>query len=676
MSLLLSDAERESIRTLRGAEPVMAGMYWALLNRVDRRAASPAIGDVDTTTHWWHHCSEYLTDAAMALAVHYKPPESVAAWLRAATLAIVRRPVDDWVGPAFRDHAAKPPVGNLETAHLTWAVAIVLDLAPHIFTNGERDEIAKALREKGIALCHAWVRSKKQAANWRCILNAGVAVAGAVLNDAEAVTSAAAVYAECSDFFQPDGSYGESLQYGNYALYGLMLAREALSRRDPTLDLPLGSAYRKPVWDAQALFYRKPLAGWGAMPMARSANFNDSAAIHRSTADVLLHISARAREKYPEEAGLARWLFDTLYLPIVEQGHHDRASFGFMNDFGFLSLLHWPDSAKPVSPVEAGLPTAAGFECGDAFARDAWNGRTILAMRTGTAPLYAMGHAHGDYNSFILAHNQERLLVDPGHSCYRNVIHDLECSTAMHNTCTFTDAGGRTLQQHRGRQRRMVGDAPVDEGTRRLLLQRVGDMSVIGSEAAASYGEPIASFTRFWILCGTNVLFIVDRVAATAPVKTSWNFLLNNRDDLLDLKQPAPDRVVARRGAAGMKLFHLGGGRPAGPFHAFVHDAYHTRPNQLGEGQMGSGALLRWSESTPATERTVVHAIAVDDPGSVAGWHLKVGEPHHAVLESPGARQVWKLIVDASRQTMSVEETVAGRKLSIGRDADGVWRIG
>lgn len=676
MSLFLSEAERESIRTLRVSEPVMAGMYWALLNRVDRRAASPALGDIDTTTHWWHHASEYLTDAAMALAIHYKPPEAVSVWLRAATLAVVHRPVDDWIGPAFRDHSAKPPVGNLETAHLTWSVAIVLDLVPHIFTSDEREEITTALREKGIALCREWVRTKRPAANWRCILNAGVAVAGAVLNDAEAITSAVEVYAECSDFFQTDGSYGESLQYGNYALYGLMLAREALLRRDANLKLPLGNQYRKPTWDAQALFYRKPLSGWGAMPLARSANFNDSAAIHRSTADVLLHIAARGREKYPQEAGLARWLFDTLYLPIFEHGHHDRASFGFMNDFGFLSLLHWPTAANPIAPTDAGLALVAGFGCGDAFARDAWNGRTVLAMRSGAEPLRAMGHAHGDYNSFILVHNQERLLVDPGHSCYRNAIHELECASAMHNTCTFHDAQGRMIQQHRDKRRRMVGDAPVDNGTRRLLLERVGDVSVVASESASMYGEPITAFTRCWILCGSNVLFIVDRVTSSAPVRTNWNFLLNNRDDLLDLKQPARDRIVARRGAAGMKLFHLGGGSVSGPTHAFVHDAYHPLPNQLGEGRSGSGALLRWSEPKPATDRTVVHAIAIDDPGSVAGWHLKVGEPNHAVLESPGGRQVWKLLVDPAGQTMTVEETVAGRKLIVSTGRDGAWRIG
>jgi hypothetical protein len=638
----------------------MSGMYWGLLNRAERRATSPNLSGLGTTTHWWHHASEFLTDGAMAIAIHYKPPEALTAWLRSTTLSIVRRPMSDWIGPAFRNHTHNPPMGHLETAHLAWSVAIVLDLAGHIFSGAERDEIDSTLRVKGLAPCQAWIDHNRVAANWRCILNAGVAVTAVVINDVEAMTRAASVYAECSDFFQPDGSYAESIQYGNYAMYGMVLAREALVRRDPSLgaQLPLGAAYRKPSWDAAALLYRKPLSGWGSTPLARSANFNDSAAIYRASADVLLHTAACAKERYPIEAGLARWLFETLYLPIVDDGHHDQASFGFVNDFGFLSLLTWPDAASANSPTDTRLPLTTGFTCGDAFARDAWDGRTILAMRTGTEPLYASGHGHGDFNSFILAHNQERLLVDPGHSCYRNVTHELETSTEMHNTCTFIDSCGGLIKQRVARKRRQVGESPWHDGVRRLLLARSGDVSVIASDAAVVYGPPIHEFTRTWILCGSHVLFLVDRTRASAPVRTQWNFLLNNRDGMLDLKQPAIDRLVARRGTAAMKLFHLGSAKASGPFYALVHDAYHPQPNELGEGHTGSGMLVRWSDPKPVTERTVIHAIAVDEPGRIAGWHLKVSEPDQAVLEAPGGQSVWKLSIGTDE--MNIEESVAG----------------
>lgn len=675
MSLFLSTQERETISRLRSTDPVMSGMYWSLQNRVEERAMSPDLAGPGTTTQWWHHAAEYLTDAAMALAVSFKPSEAVAAWVRGITLNLVRRPIADWIGPSFRDHTRQPPMGHLETAHLSWAVAVALDLVPHVFSSSEQEESRSTLREKGLALCLNWLDHGRAAHNWRCILLAGTAVAAAVLEDSAALERAAQEYIRCSDFFEPDGSYGESLQYGNYAFFGLMLTREALVRRDPSLEekLPLGPGYRKTVWDAHSFLYKKPLTGWGAYPIARSVNFNDSAATYRPTADVLLHIAARARQKYPVEAGLARWLFDTLYLCADDTMPQDRATFGLVNRAGFLSMPLWPQATAAISPAEADLPTTTGFSCGDAFARDAWNGRTVLAVRTGGDIPRAAGHAHHDRNSFILVHNRERLLADPGHSCYRNLIHDLEIQTATHNTCTFT-LNGRLIQQSPP-PRAVPGEPLPRSGTQRLLVARNGQVCAIGSEVAAAYGVPLRTFERFWILCGAHALFIVDKIESTEPVRTTWNFLLNNRDGQLGLKQPADDRLVARRGDAGMKLFHLGGGRTRPPRYAYVHDAYHPLPDQLGEGRPGSGLLVQWTEPQDATSRTVIHAIAMDDSATIAGWHLKESSAGLAVLESPDAGQVWRLEVQHDPLVMSLSESVSGALYRIEPSRDGSWQL-
>ncbi|MFA6962707.1 MAG: heparinase II/III family protein [Opitutaceae bacterium] len=696
MPLFLSESERTALAAASSKDPVRP-FYWALINRVERRAASPGLGDHGVTADWWHHAAEYLTDAAMVHATLYKPSLAVDAWLRDVTLSIARRPVDDWIGPSFRDHDSKPPSGHLETAHLTWGVAVVLDLAADLFTESERIELSTTLSEKGLVLCANWLDSNHHLANWRCVLNAGLAVAAAVLDDKPSIDRAAAEFHRCADIFQPDGSYAESIQYGNYAAYCMMIAREALVRRDPALDsiLPLAPYAKKPRWDAASFFYQKPLSGWGAYPRPRSANFNDSAALYRPSADLLLHIAVRARTALPVEAGLARWLFDSLYLPCIEQSPHDLATFGFVNDFGFLTLPLLVHAPAALSPESAGVPLAAAFSCGDVLARDAWpehGGRTILAVHGAGEALHGPGHLHGDLNSFILVHNRERLLLDPGHSCYRNLIHDLECSSLSHNTCTFSveaDSGlrlhedllkGKILQQSRDAKRYFdrqtgVSAPPVPRGGKRLLLARDGDVTAIASEVAALYGAPLTEFTRFWFLCGPHVLFVVDRIVADRPVKTSWSWLLNNRDDQLDLKLIRPDRLVARRGHAGMKLFHLGGGTLEEPLHAYVHDAYHPRTNQLGEGQPGSGSLVRWTEKTAATARTVVHAIAVDNPGATAGWHLKTGE-NFAALESPGADALWKLETapDASRFVLT--ESVSGKTYTIAPDCAGVWKLG
>ncbi|RRK01363.1 heparinase [Opitutaceae bacterium TAV4] len=705
MPLFLTDTERTALSAARAQNPARA-LYWALVNRAERRAASPSLATHETTTDWWHFVGEYITDAAMVHAI--KPSPTLDAWLRSNTLAIARRPVADWVGPNFRNHTKNPPIGHLETAHLSWAIAVALDLAPGVFTEAERSELTTTLRETAIPLCQRWLDDSNHLANWRCVLNAGVATAAAVINDTAALARAADEFRRCVDIFQPDGSYGESLQYSNYAAYTLMLARESLTRRTPELDttLPLAPYALKPRWDAASHFYTKPLSGWGAYPRPRAANFNDSAAIYRATADLLLHIATRAKTKHPAEARLARWLFDTHYTPVIEQPPHDQATFGFVNDFGFLSLSLLPAALEtaslPPSAPEAGLDLATGFSCGDVLARDAWpehGGRTILAIHGAPEPLHGPGHLHGDLNSFILVHNQERLLADPGHSCYRNLIHEVEARTNTHNTCTFTIAapaapGGLGLQedQHLNREldqtrtaRRHFDhatgrtDAPVTRGgrpsgnERRTLLARAGRVTAIASEASALYGSPLTEFTRIWLLCGTHALFVIDRIRADEPVTTTWHWLLNNRDDALDLKLVRPDRLVARRGNAGMKLFHCAGGNMMPyPMYSYIHDAYHPLPNQLGEGKPGSGLLVRWTDKTATTDRLAVHAICVDDPGATAGWHLKTPAPDTTVLESPGATETWTLVhADATRLTLT--EKTTGETHTLTRNPDGTW---
>jgi hypothetical protein len=645
------------------------------------------MGLTDASTdavEWWHCASEYLTDAAMAHAL--KPDAQLALWLRTQTLAIARRPVGDWVGPDFRDHDTRPPVGHLETAHLSWTLAVVLDLAGQIFTEDERAEIAAALREKGIALCRCWLERARTLTNWRCILLAGVAVPAAVLDLDEDIAFAVGLFPACADAFQADGSYGESLQYGNYAMTGLVYAREALVRRRPELDalLPLEPYARKPRWDIAALMYARPLSGWGAYAWPRSVNFGDSAAVYRASADNLLHIAARARESLPVEAGLARWLFERCYVPCLDRPPRDRASFGMVNDFGFLTLPLLAQAAPVLSPQEAGLEPLQAFDCGDVIARENWDGRTTLAVRSGTALIHAVAHQHGDLNSFILVHNGERLLADPGHSCYRGLIHAIETATQTHNTCYFTeddteDFPARMLEQ-RGMSRRAIGadgvnGDPVEPLARLLLAERRGDVTVIVSEAGAAYGSPVSEFKRFWVLCGGQALFVVDHVRAERPVRTHWSWLLNNRDDALDLKIVRPDRLVARRGAAGMKLFHLGGGVLEGPRYSYVHDAYHPLPARHGEGRSGSGLLVRWRAAQPQQESLTVHAICLDDPGSVAGWHLHLPDDGSTLLESPGGGVRWKLSVDDNGSALSVSEVNSGQGVRAASDVDGRWQL-
>ena len=126
------------------------------------------------------------------------------------------------------------------------------------------------------------------------------------------------------------------------------------------------------------------------------------------------------------------------------------------------------------------------------------------------------------------------------------------------------------------------------------------------------------------------------------------------------------DRIVFRRGDAAMKIFNASGAQVGGPQYGFVHDAYHPLPAQLGEGGVGSGILVSWREPTPTTDRTVVHAIALDDAGRIAAWHYH----HDASTHKLSGRETWTLTTDAAGVTVAQKNGPTWRI-----DAGDAWML-
>lgn len=641
--LFLTETEKSAILT--SSDPVVHRFRKALALRVTERLAVPGLQVENRTVGrtrlgWWYPAAEYLSDAAMQYALD--PKDALAGWLRNTTLHIARLPVSDWVGPWFRSHA-EPFTGHLETAHVCWGVSAVLTLAPAVFTPAERHEIRESLHEKGVVLCRRWLQKNTHLGNWRGILVSGAVVASAALGNEELLDELLPDLVRMTHAFQPDGSYGESLQYGNYLANALMLAHESLIRQYPLHAAQLDvSAYGRGMgWMAQSMLYRKPLANWGSDDRARAVNFNDSAALFRPSGDLLLHVATRFDDA--NAAGLARWLFAEYYEPCPTQGPHDLATFGMNNDWGFLTLPLLTKAKAATSPRDADLPLTAAFSNGNVFVRDAWGGKSVLAVQGGmNEGCFAPGHLQGDLNSFMLIYNRERLLADPGHSCYRNLIHGLESSTQTHNTCTFLveqDTLGlqedlakvKLLEQRNVLTRRLVQTngaigPPVERGGRLLAAQREGNVSLLVSEVDMAYGQPIQEFTRCWIQVGEHVTLVIDRIRAAEPVQTVWNWLLNNQDGQ-SIVNTANNSLALYRHGVGMRLWQVSTGAPShahlsGPVYGYLHDAYHPEPAQLGEGKPGSGLLFRFTDGQSAQTINRTHVIVADDASFIDDWQL------------------------------------------------------
>ncbi len=685
MSIFISADELEIIRQ-SVMQPGYDNLYRGIIERVEKYIASPGLSGLGTTTEWWHNCCECLTETAFVCVVQ-RNSDSAKKWLHDVVMSIARCSGADWIGPKFRNHTAQPPGGNLETAHLAAGVAIAFDLLPEIFSPEETVEITNALREKAIPLCQVKLKQANYLTNWTSILLAGMSVAAAVVDDREALAYAVQKYTLCLDSIQPDGSYGESFQYANYCTFGLMLTREALARSKaaPEEILTIEPYARLVNWYVHNYLYNKPMSGWGEYPRPRFVNFNDSSAICGPDPDGLMHISAIVKDSLPEIAGLARWMFDQFYIENPSQGPFDRNSFGFLNRYGLFTLLYYPRAAAALSPEQLNIPDFACFSNGDCVNRNSWSsGRTILAFHGAPGPLHDVGHHHEDLNSVILVHNRERLLVDPGHCCYRSGVHKLNVKTSSHNTCTFIlkkDSYGnpaRELEQTTCRPRRVLEgslsvEPPVTGLSHSLLADKIDDVCVFAADAAKAYGSPIEKFERFCIMAGEHAIFFVDRIDSAETVATRWYWLLNNRDGQLEHKTAYKDRLVARRGNAGMKFFHLGNGKLSGPGYAYVHDAYHPLPNQLGENVAGSGIMYNWTEPETSGFRIVAHAATVDSYGASAGWHLKKESDKLFSLEGHQRWCNWQIQLDDNKITLI--ETVADRGYVIAPDSAGTWKL-
>lgn len=601
----------------------------------------------EDTMEWWHLVWERLGDAAFVQAV--KPRPELARWVREVVLELCRRPADDWIGPWFRKRS-NPSMGMLETAHIAAAVFTAYDLCPELFSAEEREEIRQAVKVKGMEPCRRaaakYVAEKRHINNWFMVLANGFGTAAVMLGDETAVEEAVGFYREAAKLYNRD-SYGESLQYSNYASIHLVHLRELLIRFDPSLaaELDPGCIARLIPWYAASLMYMKPLEGWGEQAYPRSVNFGDSAAMFRPSGDVLLHVASRCAGEYPREAGLARWLFDITYAD-PRLGPNDAATFGFMNSYQLLSVLLHKEAVPAIPPWQAELPLLAQFETGGAIVRDKWEEPdTILAVQGGFSPHHVASHRHADQNSFQLVHRKERFFADPGHCCYRLTAFHSARATASHNTWSFIAEQQETGEKKVIGQKEVYGNIymPHTAFNHNRIVQQLGHVHVIRSDCAEIYGDPIIKAERTWIAVMPHILFVVDRLEARTPVKVQSHFVLNNRDNRLKVNVAADNKLVLRRGEAAMKFFLLDARSAEGksPFRltrdwGYIHDCYHPQPNQKGQGKEGSGLIFRYEMEGPQVNHTMVYAVAMDQEPLIKGWHLKVLEDGRYFVEPPG----------------------------------------
>lgn len=631
MSIILSAERKAQIQKLIVTDKRFTQLWNDYLRRVAGYTQTSDLVKPYDETKWWHLIWERIGDAAFVYAITGDEKAGVFVHDSVMHTCLKRKP-EEWVGPWFRK-VQEPVVGQLETAHISCAVSAAYDMCPGLFSDEEKGIILDLLRTRILPWCKRFTQADGWFNNWKMVLLNGYAAAACVLGDDDAVEYAVEFYNICLKAYNKD-SYGESVQYSNYAGLNLIHAYEIMASYNQELAKRMDSSFEADMmkWYAASFMYMKPLndPAWGDKAYPRTLNFGDSAAIFRPTGDVLMHVAKRYKDTRPDDAGLAMWLFETTYKEDLAP--YDRSTFGFFNQYHYYTFINYvsTDEVRPLTPKEAGLSIISKFETGTVAYRDNWdNPKLILGIQGGYEPNNVTAHRHKDQNSFILAYNNERMFVDPGHCCYRLYSQNFSRSEDSHNTWTFEKENGEIIRQTMVSGSFLIGPAePVNVLER---CEKIDDLFVCQSDCAKAYGDDIEKAQRTWLVLGDRHLFIVDRIKSKVPVKPIGHFILNNRGaGLTDDRVFYKKRVVYRRNGVGMKFFPL----PVAGFNVemslnwgFVHECYHPEANRLGQGKEGSGLIYDFKPTDYTTDYTAVYGIVFDTDKDIGYWHTPdVGE--------------------------------------------------
>ncbi|MGI6279457.1 MAG: heparinase II/III domain-containing protein [Acutalibacteraceae bacterium] len=647
MGFFVTEEELQAVREAEAGTRLYE-LYQVLRERCLHDTRTDSLLQDDDTQEWYHLVWERMSDASFVYAV--EKIEALGKWIHNRTLEIVRLSRAEWVGPWYRfpkqdrfsaEGQAKMQIGALETAHITLAVCEAIENCPELFSEEETAEIKEALRTKGMLMCRNFcdglMAKHESINNWFSVLLNGYGTAAMVLNEADEIEHSL----ELSDYaaaMYNSNEYGESLQYSNYSSLALCSFYEHALRYGISNKRLHMECYTNLIpWYVASYLYNKPVSSLN-MKAPRSINFGDSGAIFRPTGDLLVQIAARMRTSSPRAAGLASWLFEQTYQGELLKLPNDMATFGFINNFQYPALLLLNIMAEPVTPEQSMLSEAMIFG-GQIILRDTWKDtKAVVAVMSGYEPYNATGHRHLDQGSFQTVYGMERLLVDPGHCCYRLDSQQKSLSDFSHNTFTLR-YNGKVMHQQKIGGNIFVPKKPLNK---RLFSGYHGDVFVTACDMTALFGAPVKKAVRVFLMKLPHMMFVADIVESDQPVNMDTHFVVNNRENLLNVHLYSENRIVFRRAASGMKLFHLqsvADGQILNPELEFgwsyMHDFYHPKPNQAGQGKEGSALCYRWIGKKPAlVQRRLCSVIMSDEPG-IRSWHVFPQNDGYFRMESP-----------------------------------------
>ena len=391
-----------------------------------------------------------------------------------------------WYGTnALRADFAASRIGTLDNSHLGQTVTYILTFAPDLFSEAERREAERQLRDDGMNACLRFLRTNNSVHNFLAVMANGAFIPAVYFGLApERREALSRIRQFLTRSVESDGSYGEGFGYFGYPMGELYNAFVFMT-----------AAERQEVLAGSGL---KNTAEWLCYPAYYNTDPDGRKLYYRTSfGDDNFFFKIGNRELYLLAALLPSPL--TVWL-----GKYYTIS-DFTKPLDWRDLLLEADRfPEAQSPETAGLPTVRAFDNGESYIRDGWKPNSTVFCLFSVHQVGARGyHQRRESHSFNFGAFGVPLVMSSGNTnIYSSTIQreQLTPSRAA-NTITIDDTEQKTAQKQEAR----------------VLLCRAGRLAdVIVGDAVSAYTQPMKTARRLVIRLRAPECFVIADVLESA----------------------------------------------------------------------------------------------------------------------------------------------------------------
>ncbi|MBN2640831.1 MAG: hypothetical protein JXR78_04215 [Victivallales bacterium] len=337
-------------------------------------------------------------------------------FIRGHTLLAASLPIEFWLHSELRGYDSGKPLGKLETAMLSSAIAMTLSLAGDLFAPEEKIQVKNALKQKGLIPCMNWINETTKKNNFVAVICSGAYITARYFGEYEGMKKARQTMSKyLNSSIEPDGSYGEGLGYFVYPISEIARAVVFMSPEEQQKTFASSGLRFSAQWQAYPYFY---LSDREKRPRPYLIHFSDNSCYQTPT--VIITQAVLFRD------GIAMWLHKKFQSPI-----------NWLNRLFMYSQTE--KLPEPQSPAKLGLPLIKTFDNGDNFIRSSWDDNSIvLGLRSGNGSRIEFSHQRPELNSICMGAYGEYLIVSPGSASYRSPLRYLwDMATRSANTISI-----------------------------------------------------------------------------------------------------------------------------------------------------------------------------------------------------------------------------------------------